>query len=61
MPDWFAKFVLWWQDQNGLEAAEWAIVLGAVIVPIAYFILQITLYLTRFYEITSWITTLPFP
>lgn len=57
----FAKLMSWWKDQGGLEPAEWAIVLGAVIVPIAYFILQIALYLTRFYEITSWITTLPFP
>ncbi|HJT65875.1 MAG TPA: hypothetical protein VJ749_05450 [Pyrinomonadaceae bacterium] len=55
------EFVHWWTDEGGLEPAEWAIVLGAVIVPLAYFILQITLYLTRFYEITSWITTLPFP
>ena len=51
----------WWKDENGLEPAEWALVLGAVIIPIAYFILQIALYLTRFYQITSWITTLPFP
>ena len=57
----FIKTARWWNDENGLEAAEWAIVLGAAIVPVAYFILQITLYLTRFYEITSWITTLPFP
>jgi hypothetical protein len=57
----FTKLVRWWKDQSGLEPAEWAIVLGAVIVPIAYFILQITLFLTRFYQITSWITTLPFP
>jgi hypothetical protein len=61
MLDRFAKLICWWRDQGGLEPAEWAIVLGAVVVPIAYFILQIALYLTRFYEITSWITTLPFP
>ena len=61
MLDRFVKLVQWWNDQGGLEPAEWAIVLGAVVVPIAYFMLQITLYLARFYEITSWITTLPFP
>jgi hypothetical protein len=61
MLDRFMEIASWWNDQDGLEPAEWAIVLGAVIVPIAYFILQITLYLTQFYEITSWITTLPFP
>jgi hypothetical protein len=61
MSDRLAKLMFWWQDQGGLEAVEWAIVLGAVIVPIAYFILQIALYLTRFYQITSWVTTLPFP
>ncbi len=55
------NFLCWWKDENGLEPAEWALVLGAVIIPIAYFILQIALYLTRFYEITSWVTTLPFP
>ena len=57
----FMNLARWWNDENGLEPAEWVIVLGAVIVPIAYFIMQITLYLTNFYEITSWITTLPFP
>ena len=36
-------------------------VLGAVIIPLAYFIFQIAFYVTRFYQITSWITTLPFP
>ncbi len=57
----FRKFLYWWKDEGGLEPAEWALVLGAVIIPLAYFILQITLYLARFYEITSWVTTLPFP
>ena len=59
-----AKWVMlrdWWTNENGLEAAEWAIVIGVAIVPIAYFVLQTALYLTRFYELTSWITTLPFP
>jgi hypothetical protein len=51
----------WWRDQRGLETAEWALVLGALIIPVAYFIWQIAGYLTRFYEITSWVTTLPFP
>ena len=57
----FRKIMHWWKDEGGLEPAEWALVLGAVIIPIAYFILQIALYVARFYEITSWITTLPFP
>ena len=60
----FARFktlLHWWNDERGLEPAEWALVLGAVIIPVAYFILQIALYLTRFYQITSWVTTLPFP
>lgn len=55
------KLLHWWKDEEGLEPAEWAMVLGAVIIPLAYFILQIALYLTRFYQITSWVTTLPFP
>ena len=55
------KLRSWWSNESGLEAAEWAVVLGAAIVPIAYFILQTARYLTRFYELTSWITTLPFP
>jgi hypothetical protein len=57
----FRKLLRWWTDERGLEPAEWALLLGAVIIPIAYFILQVALYLTRFYEITSWVTTLPFP
>ncbi len=51
----------WWRDEGGLETAEWALLLGAVIVPIAYFIYQIALFVTQFYELTSWVTTLPFP
>ena len=61
MFDRFRELRGWWKDEKGLEPAEWALVLGAVIIPLAYFILQIALYLTRFYQITSWITTLPFP
>ena len=57
----FSKLARWWMDEGGLEAAEWVIVLGVAIVPLSYFILQTALYLTRFYELTSWITTLPFP
>ena len=57
----FSTLLRWWMDENGLEPAEWVIVLGAAIVPISYFIMQTALYLTRFYELTSWITTLPFP
>jgi Flp pilus assembly pilin Flp len=51
----------WWSDEDGLETAEWALLLGAVIVPVAYFIMQIALFVARFYELTSWVTTLPFP
>lgn len=56
-----AKLGLWWSDEGGLETAEWIVLLGAVIVPVAYFILQIAHSIARFYEITSWLTTLPFP
>lgn len=55
------KLKQWCVDEGGLEAAEWVLVLGAAIVPIAYFIFQVAGYLVRFYEITSWVTTLPFP
>lgn len=51
----------WWHDERGLETAEWALLLGAVIVPVAYFIMQIALYVAGFFQITSWVTTLPFP
>lgn len=57
----FLRLRNWWNDQNGLEAAEWVLVLGALVVPIAYFILQIAKYVAGFYQITSWVTTLPFP
>jgi Flp pilus assembly pilin Flp len=55
------KIRAWWQDEGGLETAEWAVLLGAVIVPLAYVILQIALFVARFYELTSWVSTLPFP
>ena len=54
------KLKAWWQDENGLETSEWVLLLGAIIIPIAYFVLQISLYVARFYELTSWVTTLPF-
>jgi hypothetical protein len=57
----FSQFKAWWENQNGLETAEWALLLGAVIIPIAYFIWQIGSYVASFYQITSWVTTLPFP
>jgi hypothetical protein len=61
MVDSFSKLKDWWANQNGLETAEWALLLGAVIIPVAYFILQIAKYVASFYQITSWVTTLPFP
>jgi hypothetical protein len=61
MLDSFTKLKTWWANQNGLETAEWALLLGAVIVPIAYFIFEVTKYVASFYQITSWVTTLPFP
>lgn len=57
----FTKLKTWWNDEGGLETAEWALLLGGVIVPVAYFILQIAQFVARFYELTSWVTTLPFP
>jgi hypothetical protein len=61
MLTWFSKLTAWWANQNGLETAEWALLLGAVIIPVAYFILEIAKYVASFYQITSWVTTLPFP
>jgi hypothetical protein len=55
------KLRAWWNDEGGLETAEWALLLGAVIIPVAYFILQIAHFVARFYELTSWVSTLPFP
>ena len=57
----FTKLRMWVNDEGGLETAEWALVLGAVIIPVTYFIWQIAEFIERFYEITSWVTTLPFP
>ena len=54
------KLKSWWHDEHGLETSEWVLLLGAVIIPIAYFIMQISMYVARFYELTSWVTTLPF-
>jgi Flp pilus assembly pilin Flp len=56
-----AKLKAWWYDERGLEAAEWALLLGGVVVPVAYFIFQIAQFIARFYELTSWVSTLPFP
>jgi Flp pilus assembly pilin Flp len=55
------KLEAWWEDEGGLETAEWALLLGAVLVPLAYFIYQIGNFVARFYELTSWVSTLPFP
>lgn len=51
----------WWKDERGLETAEWALLLGAVIIPVAYFILIIAQYIAQFYQLTSWVSMLPFP
>ena len=55
------KLKAWWNDEGGLETAECALLLGGVIIPVAYFIFQIALFIARFYELTSWVSTLPFP
>jgi hypothetical protein len=60
MPDAMYKLKSWWQDERGLETSEWVLLLGAVIIPLAYFVMQIAIYVTHFYELTSWVTTLPF-
>jgi hypothetical protein len=51
----------WWADERGLETAEIVVLLGGVLLPVVYFLMQIVQAIARFYEITSWITTLPFP
>jgi hypothetical protein len=57
----FLQLRNWWEDQSGLETAEWVLVLGALVIPIAFFILQIAKYVAGFHQITSWVSTLPFP
>jgi hypothetical protein len=51
----------WSRDENGLETVEWLLVVGTLIVPLAGIVLAVARAMMRYYELTSWIVSLPFP
>ena len=51
----------WLRDEDGLEAVDWVLVLGGIIVPMIYCIIYVERAVMFYYQITSWIVSLPFP
>lgn len=47
-------------EEEGLEVAEWFLVLGGVIVPLAFVIFEVMYLVARFYSFNSWVVSLPF-
>ena len=47
-------------DEQGLETIEWLLLLGVVILPIAAFILKISIAIGRYYSFVSQSLTTPF-
>lgn len=55
------KLITFHQDENGLEALEWALLLGAFVVPLIAAMFEIMTLVEKFYSLNSWIISLPFP
>ena len=56
-----APLVEWFRDEDGLEAVEWVLVLGGIIVPMIAMIMYVERAVVFYYQVTSWIVSLPFP
>jgi hypothetical protein len=56
-----APAVEWLRDEDGLEAVEWVLVLGGIIVPMIGMIMYVERAVVFYYQCTSWIVSLPFP
>lgn len=48
-------------EENGLEAVEWILVLGAAVVPIMLLVYEIMKWVGIYYSFVSWTISLPFP
>jgi hypothetical protein len=49
------------EDHSALATIEWILLLGAVIVPITFFIFRVSEAVAHYYSMTSWTVSLPFP
>ena len=56
-----APIVDWLKDEDGLEAVEWVLVLGGIIVPMIAMMMYVERAVCFYYQVTSWIVSLPFP
>lgn len=53
--------VEWYRDEDGLEAVEWLLVLGGIIVPMIWMIINVEHAVVFYFKVTSWVLSLPFP
>ena len=53
--------VEWLRDEDGLEAVEWVLVLGGIIVPMIAAMMYVQRAVIFYFKVTSWIVSLPFP
>jgi hypothetical protein len=48
-------------EEDGLEAVEWILVLGAAVVPIMLLAYEVMKWVAIYYSYISWTISLPFP
>ena len=48
-------------DERAFASVEWVLLIGGVILPMAALIYSVMNALSRYYSLTSWIVSLPFP
>ena len=56
-----APIIDWLEDEDGLEAVEWVLVLGGIIVPMIWCLMYVERSVMYYYQFTSWVVSLPFP
>ncbi len=48
------------QSEAGLTTVEWLLLVGGVILPIAAFIIKLSIWIGQYFSYSSWVMTLPF-
>ncbi len=48
-------------DESGLAVIEWVLLIIALILPMAVLVLNVMTALMKYYSVTSWSVSLPFP
>lgn len=55
------SIVAFHSDEAGVEIVEWVLILAAMVLPLALLTFMLATAMVRYYEVTSWTLSLPFP